>query len=329
MLRPLVLFTLVIGALLIIPRGADAQDLPIRPRPRPHPIQPPRPPELVSIRLEDEMGNTLRTFQHQGTTYVLGSSGGRYNVRVSNLSGDRIETVVSVDGRDVLHGRASHSSQDRGYIVPAHGSVVIKGYRTSMAEVAAFRFSSPSDSYAGRNGQYNSMGIIRVSAYRERAEPLIIAPPEVWDDRPRPRPPRRPSAEDRAPAGGKSTRSEAGPAPRQDAAEQPWHQHEARRRPPSWDDSDWSNLGTEFGEQTRSQVMETTFERANRNRADQTLALRYDDASGLEARGIVVFQRPPPPLPLDPFPVMPAEPRFAQPPPPRLHWHYHQHNHWD
>jgi len=89
------------------------------------------------------------------------------------------------------------------------------------------------------------------------------------------------------------------------------------------------NLGTEFGEHLHSQIRTTTFVRESRHQPNQRLTLRYDDASGLEAKGIVVFQRPP----VRPDPVHFIEPRFAQPPPPRPHdpwhhWHHYHHHHW-
>ena len=69
------------------------------------PVEPAR-PGAYSVELTDELGNVLPTWSHQGRTYVLGSLGQRYFVRVRNHSGRRAEIVVSVDGRDVLDGRA-------------------------------------------------------------------------------------------------------------------------------------------------------------------------------------------------------------------------------
>ena len=87
-----------------------------------------------------------------------------------------------------------------------------------------------------------------------------------------------------------------------------------------------NNLGTQFGEKMRSQVRETTFIRA-RTRPDLRLTLRYDNARGLQARGIEVFRkrrrwRRRPVSPQQPLkPLKPQQPlrqsRFAQPPPAR------------
>ena len=59
-----------------------------------------------------------------GRRYVLGQMGQRYQVRVVNPTGSRIEAVVSVDGLDAVDGRAGNLNK-RGYIVPAYGEVTI------------------------------------------------------------------------------------------------------------------------------------------------------------------------------------------------------------
>src|SRR6476620_4882910 len=77
------------------------------------------------------------TFFHSGETYALGRMGERYTLRVWNRSGRRIEAVVSVDGRDVIDGKAGDFRGKRGYLVPAWGSVDIDGWRLSAQQAAA------------------------------------------------------------------------------------------------------------------------------------------------------------------------------------------------
>ena len=74
-----------------------------------------------SLELLDGAGNVLPTFRHRGRTYVLGALGERYQVRVRNGSGQRVEVVVSVDGRDVVDGRPAAYGR-RGYVVDPWGS---------------------------------------------------------------------------------------------------------------------------------------------------------------------------------------------------------------
>src|SRR5690606_646986 len=78
-------------------RESAAAGAPVRP-------VPPSPPAACRLSVEDEHGQPLPTYAHQGKTWVLGTLGQRYVVRVSNHGPGRVEAVVSVDGRDVVSG---------------------------------------------------------------------------------------------------------------------------------------------------------------------------------------------------------------------------------
>jgi hypothetical protein len=252
------------------------------------PWRPPPPPQpRVSLTLVDARGHTLRTFNHHGSTFVLGEMGQRYGIKLTNHHNRRAEVVVSVDGRDVVNGRSSSGVRDRGYIVPAFGSTVIRGFRTSLADVAAFRFTAPGDSFAGRHGQRRRVGAIRAMVFGERAAMK----------RPRPRP--------MAKHKDRSARSSR-PMPSRSSAD--GRAHTERRR-------QGGNLGTQFGERTTSHVREVTFVRQRPTRADQTLTVRYDNARGLAQRGIPVFgDRPIEPIGGGGWKRRPSS-RFAVPPP--------------
>lgn len=256
----------------------QAQEAPRR-RPPVVVVRPPPAPAPVRLRVEDDSGRGLPTFDHLSRRYVLGSIGSRYRIRVTNPTASRVEAVVSVDGLDVIDGLTA-SVGKRGYVVPAFGDVVIDGFRTSRDSVAAFRFSSVADSYAGRKDQDRNVGVIGVAIFRERAEPM---PLEI----PRPRP-RRSATAPRAQ--GEDSASGARPG-----------------------------LGTEFGEEHESRVRMTTFTR-DASQPVTMLQLRYDDRKGLVALGIPVplpdddddvalraTARP--------FPGDARDGRFAQPPP--------------
>ena len=73
----------------------------------------------------------------------------------------------------------------RGYVIAPYGEVTIDGFRTSLDQVATFRFSSVRDSYAGRKGQDRNVGVIGVAFFPEREHPIAIAPRQYYDDRPR------------------------------------------------------------------------------------------------------------------------------------------------
>jgi hypothetical protein len=236
------------------------------------------------------------TFWHQEQTYVMGRRGERYVVRVVNHTGRRVEAVLSVDGRDVLGGKTADFRRDRGYLVPAWGSVDIDGWRLSQQDVAAFRFTSVRDSYAARMGSARNVGVIGVAVFPERViyrprppyYPYDEATPQYYGRRersapansaaePESRAPAEPSAppfasEAPPPARASSAGKSAGPLGRADAplrAERP-------------------GLGTEFGEQMGSPVREVHFVRASAGQPAVVLGVRYDDRQGLMALGIEV-----------------------------------------
>lgn len=229
-----------------------------------------------SLELVDTAGRPLETHYHRGTTYVVGHYGARYNVRVVNRTHRRIEAVVTVDGRDVING-SNGAYSNRGYIIDPYGSVTIEGFRKSHHDVAAFRFTNPSDSYAGRRGSTRNVGVVGVAVFaeRDRPRPKPIA---------RPRPPHRQwgalDYDARTGAGGQADDrvAEAAPAPRASRAKG-YGRRPAKRRTSN-------NIGTRYGESVQSDVVEVAFRRGSSSPA-RVLSLRYDDVAGLQAKGII------------------------------------------
>lgn len=230
------------------------------------------------ISLVDEYGQSLNTYQHGTQSWIEGQLGRRYGVRVRNRSAQRIEAVITVDGRDVVSGQPGSLSQN-GYVIAPYGEVVVEGFRTSMSGVATFRFTSPGDSYAGRVGGGANLGVVGVAVFAEaQPKPAPIA--------------RRDWYRGRASAPAKSA-----PAPRMADGE-------------SMADSA-PGLGTQYGEHRNSQVEEVTFKR-NSDTPNTVLAVYYDTRDGLVRRGIIVTPQAIQPHGPQPFP---AGRRFAPPPP--------------
>jgi len=303
-----------------------------------------RAPYDVQIIRED--GDTEPTYAFKDRFYVQGNAGERYTIRVTNPTPRRVEAVVSVDGLDVVDGE-NGDLRKRGYIVPAYGTVNIEGFRTSLDDVATFRFSSVDGSYAGQKGKARNVGVVAVAIFEEAAPPpeqQIIAPRpyryeddiDARDEAPRATrggyakgdagkdkgttaraekraaPP--PPAEATAPSGGAGRVASApSAAPRHesydadDDGESGGYEQEAPR-------TNRPGLGTEFGESRSSSASYTRFVRAA-NRPIAIAELRYNDAAGLIALGIPVA-----PLPdegelmtretADPFP---GDSHFARP----------------
>jgi hypothetical protein len=227
-------------------------------------------------------GELLPTFEHRGGTYVLGTLGQRYLLRVRNRSERRIEVVASVDGRDVIDGRPA-SPDKRGYIVDAWSDVTIDGFRLHRDAVAAFRFSSVPRSYAARMGDARDVGVIGVAVFAER--PPRRAPP-AYRPHPPPYPSPFPGHTEAEPQPGSGR--EAAPTP--EAPGKPGTDSGVAAAPSPAPDASASRrrgLGTEFGEAHVSHVETVPFERA-RSRPETILTLRCDDRQGLLALGVDV-----------------------------------------
>jgi hypothetical protein len=283
----------------------------------------PAPPYQVSLESLD--GGPLPTFHQGGLRYVLGEPGARYNVRVSNPTGERVEVVVTVDGRDAVSGQPGDYVSQRGYLIEPWGSLLVEGFRRSLDEVAAFRFTGRGQSYSALRGTPENVGVIGVAVFPEKARPKR----PIWR-------PRRPYSYDERyvperSAAGESERSTgsgaAAPAPK--PADAP-RAEASRAAPPAhgyrdygYDDASRqrkgsgpggpSHIGTEYGENESSSVVEVAFERRSPTHPAAVLSVRYDDYDGLEARGIDLsslgyayrYEGDP-----EPFPYS----RFAQPP---------------
>lgn len=245
-----------------------------------------------AVELIDDAGRTLPTFHHRGRTYVLGTQGARYLLRIRNQTGGRIEVVATVDGRDVIDGKPASVSKP-GYLIAPWGQVVVDGFRLSHDSVAAFRFSGVEASYAARMGNARDVGVIGVAVFTEAAPPpLAYESPGVT----------RGGEKDDAQA---PSASGASPSDRLSSAES--EPRGKKERP---------GLGTGFGEQHQSHVVEVAFERASSTPAAM-LSLRYNDRPGLLALGIDVDGRRA--SSRDGWLRETAEPfrndRFAEPPP--------------
>jgi hypothetical protein len=220
----------------------------------------------VDVAIYDRTaGQLLPVYWHDGERHVVGEPGHEYELRVRNRTGGRVLAVASVDGVNVVSGRIAATDQG-GYVIGPHDSVGIDGWRKSLDAVAAFYFTSLSDSYAARTGRPDNVGVIGVALFRERPQrqlqPLVSPSADA-------------AAE--APAGNRSAKSEAGSA----AATE-------------------DRLGTGHGQRLDSSAVYTRFERAS-DRPVATIRIFYDSYRNLVAQGVIpgprYAQRRPDPFP--------------------------------
>lgn len=114
--------------------------------------------------------------------FVVGKEGDDYSIVIKNLCRSRLELVLSVDGLDVLDGKAASMSK-QGYVIAPGETLEIKGWRTSPDRVSRFRFSTVSGSYANlRHGAHRNVGVMGLAVFDEKGvDPWKWMPDEVGD----------------------------------------------------------------------------------------------------------------------------------------------------
>ncbi|TYT27068.1 hypothetical protein FZO89_12815 [Luteimonas viscosa] len=224
---------------------------------------------LVRIDVVDrDSGRWLPEYRHRHESWIAGTPGHRYGVRLTNNTGERVLVVLSVDGVNAVTGQTAHPSQT-GYVLAPWQSTEITGWRKSYQDVAGFVFTALPDSYAARTGRPDDVGTIGVAVFRERA-----------DRHQHPYPPPSPPIAHGADAG-KSRR--AAPATKAEQSADAYHADDGLAR---------QQIGTGHGRREWSPVGQTSFARASARPAQLT-QLRYDAPQALAARGIVPSPAPP------------------------------------
>jgi hypothetical protein len=223
---------------------------------------------LMDVKVVDRStGQVLPTWRHRGQLYVVGTPGNRYAVQVANRSSGRVLSVISVDGVNVLSGETAAAPQS-GYVLAPGQSADIAGWRKSMEEVAAFYFTSVTDSYAGRTGRPENTGVIGVAVFREQLPPPVT--------RPQPAPLSSNQGDSRDAA---SVSAPAAPAfegrAKGEMAESSASAQRAEKK-----------LGTGHGERLNAPTEYTRFERASSVPAE-VITVYYDSRANLIARGVI------------------------------------------
>jgi hypothetical protein len=217
-------------------------------------------------------GVQLPVYWHHGKAYVAGKPGNEYQILLKNRTGEDILAVVSVDGVNAVSGETADPGQT-GYVLGGYRAYEILGWRKSLAETAAFYFTSLGESYAARTGRPDNVGVLGVAVFRKKPQ---LSPPAA-----------NLGLAQGAPASSEKREASSDAAPR--AAEQA------------------SRIGTGHGRREASLVSQVEFERASSTPAE-TITVYYDSYRNLVARGIVRERLAEPPLPR-PFPGFVPDPR--------------------
>lgn len=211
---------------------------------------------LVDVAVIDrDSGQWLPKYPYRGDSWVAGTPGSRYSVRLANTTGERVLVVLSVDGVNAVTGQTASPAQ-AGYVLEPWESAEISGWRKSMDDIAQFVFTDLGDSYAARTGRPQNVGVIGVAVFQElRRRPYPLPSPPVARNG------RHEQSESKA----------AAPAAERESAA---------------DSIAQQRMGTGHGQREWSPVGQTHFQRASLKPA-QISEVRYDDARRLYAMGAI------------------------------------------
>jgi hypothetical protein len=107
--------------------------------------------------------------RNDGRMFAPGIPGSAYTLRVRNRTANRIEVIVTVDGRHVLKDEPGHPSDCHGMVLRPHDTYEFRGWRISDDESREFLFGDPGSSVAAQaTGSAANIGVIGFAAWRER-----------------------------------------------------------------------------------------------------------------------------------------------------------------
>lgn len=250
-------------------------------------------------------GRPVTEYKHiDGNIYIEGRSGSEYELEFTNSSTGRVMIIPAVDGLSVIDGKPAGLNSG-GYVVDIAESIKIPGWRLNQNEVAKFEFGRVGKSYAVQGGHdATNVGVIGLMVFRD-GKPFnpyeYFHKTRPWDTDPKPYDPY------------KDIPPRPGPI---------WYEGGQYREPPMMSDStvrstysntgpvqvtasnsleSSQNVGTGFGGVQWFKTTGTRFEKRDPNNPDEMMVIFYDNARGLEKRGIVVerkkYRSP------DPFPT--------------------------
>lgn len=248
-------------------------------------------------------GNKVKTYEHGGKTYVEGRKGSDFSIQLRNNTNSQVEAVVSVDGRSVNNGEAA-AYATRGYVLEAHSTVTIPGWRLNNQEVAKFGFNVAGGSYAAKTGAPENIGVISAAFFREKVVPITITNAATWMY-PTPQWPTYPQHYYLSTRGSGTASGYIGEARGITASMSCSASASLGHESSPCADQTSQNIGTSFGQKANHQVHEVAFVRASES-PETVLSVYYNDRQGLEAVGIN-FKPVPKIAAPNPFPGNPGQ----------------------
>jgi hypothetical protein len=121
----------------------------------------------IEMRVEDRDASAYREYGWRGQRYIAGEAGEPYQIRLRNLSGERVLVVLAIDGVNAVSGETA-SRRQTGYVLAPRGETVVVGWRKTLSTAAQFYFTDRGDSYASRTGRPDDLGVIGAAVFTER-----------------------------------------------------------------------------------------------------------------------------------------------------------------
>lgn len=111
----------------------------------------------------------INEYQHDGEVFVEGRGGSNYEIEIINLTNERVEAVLAVDGLSVIDGKEA-GPESTGYLLHARERIRVPGWKLSDEQVAAFQFAGKKNSYAAttEGGSARNTGVIGVMTFKEK-----------------------------------------------------------------------------------------------------------------------------------------------------------------
>jgi len=143
---------------------------------------PPQPAFNLEILVN---GRPLAEYYARGRTYVEALRGVEYELRITNLSDDRVAVALAVDGLNTIDARHTSSWNSSKWVIEPYQTITIGGWQMSTERARRFYFTDERDSYGAKLGKTANLGVISAVIFRERGRPVSVIPPRpiYRDDR--------------------------------------------------------------------------------------------------------------------------------------------------
>lgn len=248
---------------------------------------------LIQLRVVVD-GKRVQEYHKDDHTFVEGRQGSSFTLALKNLTGKKILVHPTVDGLSAMTGKeASRFDNTDGYVLFPFQELDIPGWRLNDDEVARFFFAGGGGSYAEKTGKSKDKGVIACSVWEEKVAKrqtrgiLRGASGQSWGKGG----PRYGGGRGSGQCMGFSPDEDvvtcAVPAGAADVEVQTSCAIEPEMCTYGGETKSAStcNLGAGFGEATTHEVQSIYFVAATENPI-ATAVIYYDDAEGLQARGI-------------------------------------------